>query len=152
MLSHLKFSKVISTKVSSANSATACQAACLYEPLCCSLLEYTNVLKSTCHQLELVQNMVVRFVKKIQWRHRVTTQIDVGLGLQTLEDSQRNHRITLLIRILSNSKGTSLALSSEYYHNHFRRRSPEPTSIYIYMSHSEHTITVFCLEVSVAWK
>jgi len=88
-----------------------------YLSLCRPILEYSDVLwdpadKASCQRLELVQNKAIRFVKNIKGRRGITEGRD-SLELQTLEQRRRNHRLSLLMKILSNEEKNK-ALASAY--------------------------------------
>jgi len=62
--------------------------------------------------LEAVQRRAVRFVKNLKGRESVT-DARLELGLPTLEERRRNHRLSLLMRILQDEERHNV-LSSSY--------------------------------------
>ena len=68
--------------------------------------------KSSSEAIEQVQKQAVRFVKNIRGRHGVADALS-KLELSTLKDRRLNHRIALLLRILSNEK-VNQSLSAAY--------------------------------------
>ena len=126
--SDLKFNGHISAKVASAYKILGCikhllhaapQKARLlaYTSLCRPILEYADCLwdpsdTSNNNSLELVQNQAVRFIKNIRGRRGIT-EARKELSIKTLEERRKNHRLTLLLRILS-KENENLTLSSTY--------------------------------------
>ena len=88
-----------------------------YTSLCRPILEYAATLwdpydNRTSDAIEMVQNRSVRFVKNIKGRRGIT-EARTQLHLQTLKDRRKNHRVSLLMRILSDEDRHE-ALSSAY--------------------------------------
>ena len=124
----LKFDKHISAKINSANrvlgsikhsirEAPAASKLLAYTSLCRPILEYADCLwdpadKSSSEAIEQVQKQAVRFVKNIRGRHGVADALS-KLELSTLKDRRLNHRIALLLRILSNEE-VNQSLSAAY--------------------------------------
>lgn len=88
-----------------------------YTSLCRPLLEYADTLwdpylKTTIHDIEMVQNRAVRFISGLKGRESVS-DARCELGLLPLQARRKNHRLTLLTRILQ-SEATHSTLSSDY--------------------------------------
>ena len=88
-----------------------------YTSLCRPILEYADSvwdlsLKKTINDIEMVQNRAVRFISRLKGRDSVS-EARCELGLQTLQERRKNHRLTLLTRILQ-AEDTHSALSSAY--------------------------------------
>ena len=152
--SDLKFSHHITSKINTANrvlgsikytlhDAPTPAKLLAYLSLCRPVLEYSDVLwdpadKASCQKLELVQNKAIRFIKSIKGRSGVTAG-RCSLGLQTLEQRRKNHRLSLLMKILS-AEESHKTLSSAYDEITNCRRNTtmttraaekgQPTSIY----------------------
>ena len=128
MQSDLKFSKHITTKVNTANKVLGCMKFALhdasvkarllaYTSLCRPVLEYADTLwdpadNSTIEDIEVTQSKAVRFIKNIKERRGIT-EARSQLQLQPLKDRRKNHRLSLLMRILSDEDKHE-ALSSAY--------------------------------------
>lgn len=126
--SDLKFKKHISDIMGSANRTLGCIKYTLhgapekakllaYTSLCRPKLEYADVLwdpsdNASIEDLELVQNKAVRFIKNIKGRRGVT-EARTSLGIQTLQERRKAHRISLLMRILSDQNKHD-TLSADY--------------------------------------
>jgi len=126
--SDLKFTHHINSKINNANRVLGSIKYTLHDApehakllaylsLCRPVLEYSDVLwdpadKASCQKLELVQNKAIRFVKNIKGRSGVTDGRN-SLGLQTLEQRRKNHRLSLLMKILSDEEKHN-TLSSAY--------------------------------------
>ena len=87
----------------------------VYTSLCCSILEYADAvwdpsLKKTMHDIKMVQNHAVKFISKLKGR---VSEDRWELGLQTLQERHKNHRLTLLTRIFQ-AEDMHSALSSAY--------------------------------------
>ena len=88
-----------------------------YTSLCRPILEYADVVwdpvcKQTINSLEKVQTDAVKFIANLRGRTSVTEARE-RLGLELLVKRRRNHRLSLLNKILSNESKHS-ALSSAY--------------------------------------
>jgi len=161
MQSNLKFNTHISNQINKANKILGCIKYTIHEApkhakllaytsLCRPLLDYADVLwdpadTTTTDQLELVQNKAIRFILGIKGRRGVT-EGRTNLELPTLKERRRNHRISLLMRILSdenNNKTLSTAyeeiVNSRAQTSMMTRAAErgEPTSIYA-SSHLYH--------------
>ncbi len=114
--SDLKFNTHITEKCSKANKilggikyltyGAPMEAKLLaYTSLCRPILEYADVVwdphaKQTIHKIELIQNKAIRFIKNIKGRDESVSTARDDLDLISLEKRRRNHRLSLLIRIL----------------------------------------------------
>ena len=83
-----------------------------YTSLCRPILEYADVVwdpvcKQTINSLEKVQTDVVKFIANLRGRTNVT-ELRERLGLQLLAKRRRNHRLSLLNKILSNENKHSI--------------------------------------------
>ena len=72
--------------------------------LCYPILEYADAvwgpfLKKTIHDIEIGQTRAVRFISALKGRDSVS-EARCKLGLQTLQEQRRNHRLNLLTCIL----------------------------------------------------
>ena len=67
-------------------------------------------LKKTITDIEMVQNLAVRFISRLKGR---VSEARCELGLQTLQERRKNHRLTLLTRIFQ-AEDMHSALSSAY--------------------------------------
>lgn len=88
-----------------------------YTSLCRPILEYADTLwdpakKQTAEQIENVQRKAVRFISNLRGRESVSDARQ-RLGLIPLADRRKNHRITLLLRILRDEQRHHV-LSSSY--------------------------------------
>ena len=126
--SDLKFRSHLSEIMGSANKTLGCIKYTLhgapekakllaYTSLVRPRLEYADVLwdpsgNTSIGELELIQNKAIRFVKCIKGRHGVTEGRS-SLGLQTLQERRKSHRISLLMRILSEQNNHE-TLSADY--------------------------------------
>jgi len=84
---------------------------------CRPILEYADTLwdptnKSACGEIEHVQNQAIRFIVKLKGRCGIS-DARTELQLKILASRQRDHRITLLMRILSDEERHE-TLSSAY--------------------------------------
>ena len=125
---NLKFDKHISEKVDKASGIlgtikhtirTAPEKSKLlaYTSLCRPIMEYADTLwdptdKRCVDSLEKIQSKAVRFIRNLKGRESVT-EAKTLLGLVPLADRRKNHRVSLLMRILQDDQhhGT---LSSAY--------------------------------------
>ena len=128
MQADLKFTSHITAKTRKANKVLGCirhtlhdapqQAKLLaYKTLCRPILEYSDtvwdpVSKQLSDTIELGQNQAAQFIKNIKGRRGVT-QACSDLALQPLQDRRKNHRLALLLRILS-AEDRHEALASAY--------------------------------------
>ena len=76
-----------------------------YTRLCRPILKYADVVqdphaKQTIHIIKLIQNKAIRFIKNIKGRDESVFTARDDLDLISLEKRRRNHRLSLLIRIL----------------------------------------------------
>ena len=126
--SNLKFDKHITKKINDTTKVLGCIKYTLYEApergkllaytsLCRPVLEYGDTLwdppdNKTSDIIELVQNRAIRFIKNMKGRHGVTEARD-QLELKSLKDRRKSHRLSLLMRILSDNTKHQ-ALASEY--------------------------------------
>ena len=91
-----------------------------YTSLCRPILEYGDTLwdppeKKNINDIELLQNKATRFVKNIKGRSSVS---DARSQLQSLQDRRKSHRLSLLMRVLSDdTKHQALASSYEEMKN-----------------------------------
>jgi len=88
-----------------------------YTSLCRLLLEYADTLrdpylKTIIHDIEMVQNRAARFISDLKGQESVS-DARCELGLLPLQARRKNHRLTLLTRILQ-SEATHSTLSSDY--------------------------------------
>lgn len=113
---NLQFDTHIAEKISKATKILGCIKHTLYDApqkaklmaytsLCRPILEYADTVwdptdKQTSYNIEMVQRKAVRFIKKLKGRQSVT-DASTELGLQSLEDRRKNHRLCLLHKILS---------------------------------------------------
>jgi hypothetical protein len=116
MQSNLKFDKLIASKIKSASKILGCIKYFLHEAsergkllaytsLCRPILEYGDTLwdpsdNTTSDAIEHVQSQAVRFIKNIKGRRGVT-EGRAQLELKPLKDRRKSHRLSLLMRILS---------------------------------------------------
>ena len=128
MQSYLKFTKHITAKTKNANKVLgsirytlhdAPERARLlaYTSLCRPVLEYADTLwdpadNATSDNIELIQSKAIRFIKNIKGRRGITDARS-QLKLKPLKERRRNHRLSLLMRILSDEEKHE-ALSSAY--------------------------------------
>jgi len=126
--SDLKFKKHITQTMNIANRTLGCIKYTLhqapekakllaYTSLCRPRLEYADVLwdpadATTSNKIELIQNKAIRFIKDIKGREGVT-EGRTDLGLQPLQERRKNHRLSLLMRILS-EENRHKTLSADY--------------------------------------
>jgi len=126
--SNLRFNKHIEKKVGSASKVLGCIKHSLYEaPEKCKVLAYTSLCRpileygdalwdppdnATSDLIESVQKKAIRYIKNIKGRHGLT-EAQTQLQLQTLKERRKAHRISLLMRILSDENKHS-TLSSAY--------------------------------------
>ena len=73
-----------------------------YTSLCHPILEYADTvwdpsLKGVIHDVEMIQNRTVRFITGHKGRESISKARE-ELGLQTLQERRKNHRLSLLIR------------------------------------------------------
>jgi hypothetical protein len=117
--SDLKFNRHITAKVNTANKVLGSIKFALhnapekdkllaYTSLCRPVLEYADTLwdpadNSTAEEIELTQSKAIRFVKGIKGRRGITDARS-QLELQPLKDRRKNHRLSLLMRILSDEE------------------------------------------------
>jgi len=123
--SNLKFEQHITSKIKSASKVVGCIKYSLYEApanskllaytiLCRPILEYGNTLwdpadSANIDALERVQSQAIRFINKIKGRQGIS-EAQNKLELQLLKDRRKTHRLSLLMRILSDeSKHQTLA-------------------------------------------
>ena len=88
-----------------------------YTSLCRPILEYAHVVwdpvcKQAINSLEKVQTDAVKFIANLRGRTSITEARE-RLGLELLSKRRRNHRLSLLNKILSNESKHS-ALASAY--------------------------------------
>lgn len=88
-----------------------------YVSLCRPVLEYADTLwdptsRQTIDQIENIQRRAVRFISNLKGRDSVTEERDL-LELAPLETRRRNHRVTLLHKILTDEERHS-TLSASY--------------------------------------
>ena len=86
-----------------------------YTSLCRPILEYADSvwdlsLKKTINDIEMVQNRAVRFISRLKGRDSVS-KARCELGLQTLQERRKNHRLTLLTGILQAEDTHSLLMT-----------------------------------------
>ena len=112
-----------------------------YTSHCRPILEYRNTLwdppdKKSINDIELLQNKAIRFVKNIKGRSSVS---DARSQLQSLQDRRKSHRLSLLMRVLSDdTKHQAFASAYEELKNSRKpttvstraARRGEPTSIF----------------------
>ena len=122
--SDLKFNTHIDEKLNKASKILGCIKHTLhgaptkakrlaYTSLCRPILEYADSAwdpcnKQTIYTIEMIQNRAVRFIKNLKGRESVTDARD-QLGLSSLQDRRKNHRVSLLMKILSNESQHTLA-------------------------------------------
>ena len=75
-----------------------------YTSLCRPILEYADTVwdptqRNQIDAIESIQNRAVRFICKLKGRESTSTARE-ELGLQTLENRRRDHRLSLLMKIL----------------------------------------------------
>jgi len=88
-----------------------------YTSLCRPILEYADCVwdptsKQLINAIECVQRRAVRYISGLKGRESVT-EARAKLALNTLEERRRNHRVTLLHKILKDENRHSV-LSSSY--------------------------------------
>jgi hypothetical protein len=114
--SDLKFSAHITEKCSKANKilggikhimyGAPREAKMLaYSSLCRPILEYADAVwdphtKLAIHKVEMIQNKAIRFIKNLKGRDESVSTARDDLDLLSLEKRRRNHRLSLLLRIL----------------------------------------------------
>jgi hypothetical protein len=154
MQSNLKFDKHIASKIKSASKVLVCIKYSLHEAsdkgkllaytsLCRPILEYGDTVwdptdTTTSNAIEFVQSQAVRFIKNIKGRRGVT-EARTQLQLKLLRDRRQSHRLSLLLRILSDeTRHQTLASAYEELVNSRNQTAMvtraaargEPTSIY----------------------
>ena len=98
-----------------------------YTSLCRPILEYGDTLwdhpdKNSINDIELLQNKAIRFVKNIKGRSSVS---EARRKLQSLQDRRASHRLSLLMRVLSDdTKHQALASAYDELKN-----SRKPTAV-----------------------
>ena len=116
MQSNLKFDTHIKSKLNSASrilgfikyslfEAPEKSKLLAYTSLCRPILEYADTLwdpsdNSSCVAIEAIQSQAVRFIKNIRGRRGVS-EARIDLKLDLLKDRRKSHRLSLLMRILS---------------------------------------------------
>jgi len=114
-----------------------------YTSLCRPILEYADCVwdptsKQLINTIEGVQRRAVRYISSLKGRESVT-EARTNLGLNTLEERRKNHRVALLHKILQDKKGNSTLASTYDEILNDRTQSTvttraatrgEPTSIY----------------------
>ena len=140
MQSNLRFDKHISEKIKDALKVLGCIKFTLHEApekgkllsytsLCRPILEYGDTLcdppdKKSINYIELLQNNAIRFVRSIKGRSSVSEARN-QLQLQSLQDRRKSHRLSLLMRVLSDdTKHQALASAYEELKN-----SRKPTTV-----------------------
>ena len=88
-----------------------------YTSLCRPILEYADTVwdptnKQTMHSIEMIQNNAVRYIERLKGRESVSEARD-RLQLKSLADRRKDHRLSLLFKILEHEDRHS-ALSSSY--------------------------------------
>ena len=83
-----------------------------YTSLCSPILEYADAvwnpsLKNTINDIEMVQNRAIRFISRLKSRDSVSESL-CELGLQTLQERRKNHRLTRFLQ----AEDTHSALAS----------------------------------------
>ena len=133
MQSDLKFDQHIKLKRDSASRALGSIKHILYNApkksrllaytsLCRPILEYADtvwdpMLNKDIESIEMIQHRAVRFISCLKGRESVT-EASSELGLQTLQNRRRNHRLTLLMKILQEEeRHSSLALAYDEVSN-----------------------------------
>ena len=128
MQSNLRFEQHITTKIKSASKVLGCIKYSLHEApekgkllaytsLCRPILEYADTLwdpsdNTSRDAIEHVQSQAVRFIKNVKGRCGVT-EVRTQLELKPLEEKRKPHRLSLLMRILSD-KSRHQTLASAY--------------------------------------
>jgi hypothetical protein len=112
-----KASRVLGCIKSTLHGATPKAKQLAYTALCRPILEYADTVwdppnKTVIHKIEMLQNRAVRFIANLKGRDSVTDARN-KLNLHTLEDRRKNHRVSLLMKILSNESQNN-ALASAY--------------------------------------
>ena len=80
----------------------------VYSSLCCTILEYADnvwdpTLAKKIESLEMLQHSAVQFIARLRRRENVTAACS-ELGLQPLKQRRKNHRLSLLIKILQDEE------------------------------------------------
>ena len=80
----------------------------VYSSLCCTILEYAyNVwdptLAKNIESLEMLQHRAVRFIARLRGRESVMEACS-KLGIQTLKQRRRNHKLFLLVKVLQDEE------------------------------------------------
>ena len=80
----------------------------VYSSLCCTILEYADnvwdpTLAKEIESLEMLQHSAVQFIARLRRRENVTAACS-ELGLQPLKQRRKNHRLSLLIKILQDEE------------------------------------------------
>lgn len=117
--SDLKFDNHIHEKIKKASKVLGCIKSTLYDApqkakllaytsLCRPILEYADTVwdpanKLNSYNIDMVQNRAVRFIKNLKGRESVT-DARLKLGLPSLQDRRKTHRLSLLMRILSDEE------------------------------------------------
>jgi len=87
-----------------------------YTSLCRPILDYADVVwdpavRSKVHDIELIQNSAVQFISDMKGHADSVSEARDELGLQSLVDRRKNHRLCLLTRI--RSYGIKIELKSK---------------------------------------
>ena len=99
-----------------------------YTSLCRPILEYADVVwdpsvKSTVHNIELIQNKAIRFIANLRGRDDSVSVTRKRLKLEGLEERRKNHRLCLLTKILQAEEQHNTLLKD--YEEAMGNRQPE---------------------------
>ncbi|XP_067932804.1 uncharacterized protein [Watersipora subatra] len=80
-----------------------------YTSLCRPILEYADAVwattnKNTIQCIELVQNDAIRFISNMRERGKSVSEARNQLGIKSLKDRRKSHRLCLLIRTFQNEE------------------------------------------------